>query len=112
SEKPCITWRSPVSRLRYENPFESARVDPKSGYEPEWDVPSFAREATEALVRDIEAVRRNTAPDTRRKIHLLRGAPGQGKTHLFARLRHRLPHHAQFVFVSAPSSPARAAENV
>jgi S-DNA-T family DNA segregation ATPase FtsK/SpoIIIE len=93
-----------------EHPFESDRVNGPGDFRPDWDVPALGREVTDALARDIAAVRARPAPDPTRKMHLISGAPGYGKTHLFGRLRHLHGGDVQFVFVPSPPDPSRALE--
>jgi hypothetical protein len=95
-----------------DHPFEANRLNVASDFRPDWDIPSLGGEVTVALSRDIKAVRERPAPDPTRKIHLLRGPAGYGKTHLFGRVQHEQGQRVQFVFVPAPPDPVRATEYV
>src|SRR5262249_50559078 len=57
-------------------------------------------------------VRERPASDPSRKIHLIRGPAGYGKTHLFGRIQHEQGKQVRLVFVPAPPDPTRAAQYV
>lgn len=86
-----------MSQCRFEHPFESNRLDSTADFLWQWDVPALGREITAALGHEIDAVREQPKPDRKRRIHLLRGPAGYGKTHLFGRVKHeqasRLSRH-------------------
>src|SRR4051794_36092682 len=86
--KSCSTWRAPVSLPPCEHPFETSRLNATTDYRRDWDVLALGGEITAALTKDLDAVRARPAPDPARKIHLLRGPAGYGKTHLFGRVRY------------------------
>jgi hypothetical protein len=99
---------------RSDHPFEADVLAGAADYVPAWDVPSCGRAVSDALAREVDAVRVAPTPPsgTSRKMHLVCGAPGYGKTHLFGRLRHHHGDRVQLVFVPAPPDPARAVEYV
>jgi hypothetical protein len=74
-----------------------------------WDVASFGREASDALNREVDAVRAVPLPHGGRKIHALIGPSGYGKTHLFGRVLHAQQGGVQFVYVPMTSDPGRVA---
>ena len=88
-----------------EHPFDSNRLNGASDFRPDWDIPSAGRTISAALNNDIAAVRSRPAPDPSRRIHLIRGAAGYGKTHLFGRVQSEQGDRVQFVFVAAPPEP-------
>ncbi len=90
-----------------EHPFESNRLDGAADYRPDWDIPSAGRAVSTALNNDIAAVRCCCAPNPARKIHLLRGHAGYGKTHLFGRVQNEQREQVQFIFIPAPPDPSR-----
>jgi hypothetical protein len=94
-----------------EHPFASNRLNEALDFRPEWDVPDVGRLISDALDHDIGAVRASPDPDPARKIHLIYGPAGYGKTHLFGRIQHRQGDQVCFVFVHAPCCPAGAAED-
>lgn len=98
-----------MTRPLFDDPFAVTRVNGPIDFLPEWDVPSVGRNVTDAILTDVERVRKNPAVDPARHIHLLLGQPGYGKSHLFARLQHSLEERAQFVLVSAPKRVTRLA---
>jgi hypothetical protein len=102
-----------MNRPPSEQPFGLNRVNGPADFDPGWDVPSVGRAATAALSKDIAAVRARPEPDPARRIHLFRGAPGYGKTHLFGRAGHEQGERVRFVSVPSPPGgaepPGRAA---
>lgn len=95
-----------------EHPFEENRLNGTADFRVEWDVASLGRAATDALRKEIEAIRKRPAPDPARKLHLVCGPAGYGKTHLFGRVRSEQAERVQFVFIPAPPDPARATSYV
>ena len=93
---------SPVDR-----PFAADRLNGAAELRAEWDVVSFGREASDALAAEVNAVRANPTPHGARKIHVLIGPSGYGKTHLFGRVLHAQKDRVQFVYVSMTSDPSR-----
>ncbi|HVK08563.1 MAG TPA: FtsK/SpoIIIE domain-containing protein [Gemmataceae bacterium] len=90
-----------------EHPFADQRLDQAGTFRPDWDVPSAGREASDALAAEIDAVRSAPAPSASRKVHVLVGPSGYGKTHLFGRVLHAQGERVQFVHVPMTSDPAR-----
>ncbi len=82
------------------SPFDRNHADP-------WtkrlvDVEDLNANASDAIVRAITMVReraRDREADLRTTSLLVLGAPGAGKTHLFARLRHKVGPRAVFVHI-------------
>ncbi len=95
-----------------EHPFASNRLDQTSDFRLEWDILSAGKAVSTALGEAIAAVRDSPAPDHTRKIHLIRGPAGYGKTHLFGRVQHQQGKQIRLVFVPAPPDSTRAAEYV
>lgn len=81
------------------NPFGHAVLVGPDDYLPEWDVESIARRATDRLLEAIEDARGHVRVDPNRRIQVLLGPPGYGKTHLFGRIARKLRAGALFVFV-------------
>lgn len=83
-----------------ESPFESNHADP-------WarsfiDLPSLNANVTDAIISAIDTTRaaaRNEKSALRTSSILVLGPAGAGKTHLFARLRHKLGPRAVFVLL-------------
>jgi hypothetical protein len=88
-----------------EHPFESNRLNGAADFRLDWDVESVGHAASAALNHDIATVRTRPGPDPARKIHLLRGAAGYGKTHLFGRVQAEQGERMQFAFIAAPPDP-------
>ena len=88
-----------------EHPFEANRLNGAADFRADWDIPSAGQAISAALSNDIVAVRSRPAPDPSRRIHLIRGAAGYGKTHLFGRVQSEQGERVQFVFVAAPPEP-------
>lgn len=97
-----------MNRPPCEHPFDCDRANGVADFDPDRDVAAVGRHATDALSRDIAAVRDRPDPDPARKIHLFQSPPGYGKTHLFGRVRHEQGDRVQFVFVPATPDPSRA----
>jgi energy-coupling factor transporter ATP-binding protein EcfA2 len=93
-----------------EHPFASNRVHGSADFRPDWDVRSVGQATSAALTRDIELVRKHPQPDPTRRIHLILGSAGYGKTHLFGRVHSDQTEGVQFVFVPAIPSATRPAE--
>jgi energy-coupling factor transporter ATP-binding protein EcfA2 len=81
------------------NPFARSILNRPSDYRADWDVPSIGGRPASELRRAIEAMDRSAVVDPERRIHVLLGPPGYGKTHLFGRLGHDLGKDVLFVFV-------------
>src|SRR4051812_24833241 len=81
------------------NPFGRGILNRPSDYVPKWDVPSIGKEATDRLLRAIRSMRVEDRVDPDRKIQILLGASGFGKTHLFGRIAHTIGQEVLFVFV-------------
>jgi hypothetical protein len=82
------------------NPFGREVLNGPADFVPDWDVSSIGKSATDALLRAIDRAQELSAQvDTDRKIHVLLGPPGYGKTHLFGRLNHALGDRVLFVFI-------------
>jgi hypothetical protein len=90
-----------------DRPFELDRLNGAAEYHEEWDVSSFGREASDALIREVDSVRAHPAPHGGRKIHVLVGPSGYGKTHLFGRVLHAQRDKVRFIYVPMTSDPAR-----
>jgi energy-coupling factor transporter ATP-binding protein EcfA2 len=96
-----------MSPPRVDRPFESDRLNNAAEFFQHWDVPSIGREASDALNGEVEAVRANPAPSGDRKIHVVFGPSGYGKTHLFGRVAHAQQDRLQFIYVPMTSDPAK-----
>lgn len=81
------------------SPFGRGVLNGPTDYVPEWDVPSIGQRPTSDLFFAIEAIDGSLRVDPERKIQVLLGPPGYGKTHLFGRLAHRLGDRVLFVFI-------------
>ena len=81
------------------NPFGRAVLNGPADFLPEWDVESIGKSATDRLLEAIEATRGSDRVDPDRKIQILLGPPGYGKTHLFGRIAHRLVADVLFIFL-------------
>ncbi len=82
------------------NPFGREVLNNPRDFVPEWDVPSHGREATASLLAAIRGMDAGALEvDPNRKIRVLLGPPGYGKTHLFGRLAHALGREVVNVFV-------------
>lgn len=90
-----------------DDPFAADRLTAAAEFVPEWDVPSFGRDACDALDRELDAVRTELVPTGARKVHALLGPSGYGKTHLFGRLLHRHGERVHLAYVPMTSDPAR-----
>ena len=62
---------------------------------------SLAKSLTDAFSAAIDAVRKASKPDPKRKIHAFLGPAGYGKTHLFGRINHQHGDQIYFVFIPA-----------
>jgi DNA segregation ATPase FtsK/SpoIIIE-like protein len=80
------------------NPFADDRLPGASDYDTSLDVPSVNQSVSESLLQVIHRASQNKAPEARRKIAVLKGPAGYGKTHLMGRIG-RHCHDAVFVFV-------------
>jgi DNA segregation ATPase FtsK/SpoIIIE, S-DNA-T family len=92
----------------HDNPLLQDRLNGVEDFVPEWDVSSVGGMFTNLLTRNIEGVISNPKPSPLQKIHLITGASGWGKTHLFARVAYNMRNRVQFVFVGAPKEIRRA----
>jgi hypothetical protein len=90
-----------------DQPFASDRLNGAADYRTDWDVASFGREASDALANEVNAVRARPAPHGGRKIHVLVGPSGYGKTHIFGRVLHAQADRVQFIYVPMTSDPDR-----
>lgn len=90
-----------------DHPFAAYLANGAADFRPDWDVPSFGRPASDALMAELDAVRANPAPNGRRRIHALLGPSGYGKTHLFGRVLHARGDAVHFAYVPMTSDPAR-----
>ncbi len=81
------------------NPFGRGVLNGPVDFVPEWDVPSIGRDVTERLKAAISAMDGRRGIDPNRKIQVLLGPPGYGKTHLFGRIAHEIGGAVLFVFV-------------
>jgi S-DNA-T family DNA segregation ATPase FtsK/SpoIIIE len=95
-----------------ENPFEADRLNEAANFRPEWDVGSSNARVSDWINREVEAIRRQPAADERRKIAVLLGQPGYGKTHLFGRIQHQQEQQVFFVFVPQVLNARRPAAHV
>ena len=93
------------------NPFEHDVVAGPHQYRPDWDVLELNAEATEKLKHAVERARVAGAK-TDRKIPLLLGTPGHGKTHLFGRLTHQFEGEILTIFVPQVEDPDRPMEHL
>jgi hypothetical protein len=92
-----------------DNPFAAYRLNAALELRADWDVVSFGREASEALAKEINDVRAHPAPHGARKIFVLAGPSGYGKTHVFGRVLDAQQERVQFVYVPMTSDPGRVA---
>jgi hypothetical protein len=96
-----------VSLSPVDHPFASDRLNGVAEFRPGWDISSFGMEASDALNKEVDAVRDRPLPHGGRKIHALIGPSGYGKTHLFGRVLHAQQGRVQFVYVPMTSDPSR-----
>lgn len=94
-----MTTLRPTESTATGSPFESNHADP-------WartfvDLPSLNANVTDAIIASISSVRAaaHASSALRTKSILVLGPAGAGKTHLFARLRHKLGPRAVFVLL-------------
>jgi DNA segregation ATPase FtsK/SpoIIIE-like protein len=83
----------------FSNPFADDRLTGASAYSPALDVPSFNQAVSDTLLEVIQRASRMRTAEARRKIYILLGGPGYGKTHLMGRIGHNCQDRALFVFV-------------
>jgi len=94
------------------NPFGRAVLNGPADFQPEWDVESIARPATDRLLEAIEGARGSIGVDPNRRIHVMLGPPGYGKTHLFGRLARKLKGGVLNVFVPPIEDVSRPLSHV
>jgi S-DNA-T family DNA segregation ATPase FtsK/SpoIIIE len=82
-----------------DNPFRVDRVNSSADYRPDWDVPSLNRMVSDAICRVIEDLRQSPEVNAGRKIPVLLGPSGYGKTHLYGRIRHACGDQVLVVFI-------------
>ncbi|MGH7223526.1 MAG: hypothetical protein ACRELF_09885, partial [Gemmataceae bacterium] len=90
-----------------DHPFVADRLNSVLELRADWDVGSFGREVSDALAQEVNAVRSHPAPHGARKIQVLIGPSGYGKTHLFGRLLNAQKDRVQFIYVPMTSDPGR-----
>ena len=89
-----------------DHPFQATRVEAADEFRPDWDVATIGNAASAALIDDLNTARANPRPSGNRRIHLLLGPSGYGKTHLFGRVLHAQGDRVQFVYVPMTADPA------
>lgn len=90
-----------------DNPFHGSRVNDSSDFVPEWDVTRFGETITDGLHAALDEVRKNPLPSGSRRVHLLAGPPGHGKTHLLARVRRGQGDRIHLAYAAMTSDPER-----
>ena len=88
--------------IKVEDPFATDRLNGVSDFYPEWDVPTLGRQFTDDFSIAIDDVRVRPQPDPKRKVRVLIGPAGYGKTHLFGRLQHQQRDRVYLAFLAAP----------
>jgi len=94
------------------NPFGRAVLNGPADFLPEWDVESIAKPATDRLLEAIEEARGSIRVDPNRRIHVMLGPPGYGKTHLFGRIARKLKGGVLNVFVPPIEDVSRPLSHV
>ncbi len=84
-----------------DHPFEVDRLNGVDDYMPECDVPTLGKSFTDAFSKEIDGVRADPRTLPTRKVHVLLGPAGYGKTHLLGRIHHHQRERVYFVFVPA-----------
>ncbi len=98
--------------FRVEHPFETDRLNGAGDFRLEWDVPAVGMDISTALADDVDTVRMHPAPDPARKIHVLMGPSGYGKTHLFGRVQSREGDNIVNVFTPLTHEPSRIVSHI
>lgn len=88
-----------MAKSAYVNPFEEDRLNDVNDFRAEWDVPSLNAAASDWLTDRVSKVRDKRGTSADRKIAVLLGPSGLGKTHVFGRVANRLGHQVLFAFV-------------
>lgn len=94
------------------NPFGRGILNGPADFIPDWDVPSIGAQATAQLLGAIGEINGRADVDPDRKIQVLLGPPGYGKTHLFGRLGHQLRGRVLFVFVPQIQDLSRPLDHI
>lgn len=87
------------------NPFRSSRTNDSCDFVLEWDVANYSKAITDGLLAALDEVRNNPPPNGSRRIHLLAGPAGHGKTHLLARVRRQQHDRIHLVDAAMTSDP-------
>jgi len=88
-----------MAKVAFANPFEEDRLDGVSDFRGIWDVPSLHKTSSEWLTSQVSRVKHHPERAVDRKIAVMLGPPGFGKTHVFARVADQLRQQVLFAFV-------------
>lgn len=94
------------------NPFEVNRLNDSSDFRPAWDVLSINASVSEEINRAIASLRARAALEPGRKIIVVLGAAGHGKTHVFGRIQHQQAQQISCVFVPQVIDARRPAAHI
>ena len=88
-----------------ENPFDSYRVNDGGDFVPEWDVPDFGKQLIDELALALKEVAQHPDPIGSRRIQIIAGGSGYGKTHHLARVRRMHEDRVHVAYVAMTSDP-------